>query len=119
VHLYFHSIHRSQTKERRGDGHVASGEGALWDALQALHQETGQRILEYLNLNIVRKCWLFYFVQWDKYPAELDAAVLARLPYREDRDDRYLTTEATGRGMDQISLKTPNPKCRLFLKIYQ
>jgi hypothetical protein len=29
VHLYFHSIHRSQTKERRGDGHVASGEGAL------------------------------------------------------------------------------------------
>lgn len=27
--------------------------------------------------------------QWDKYPAELDAAVLARLPYREDKDDRY------------------------------
>ncbi len=43
VHLYFHSIHRSQAKERRGDGHVASGEGALWDALQALHQEAGQR----------------------------------------------------------------------------
>ena len=27
--------------------------------------------------------------QWDKYPAELDAAVLARLPYREDKDDRW------------------------------
>jgi hypothetical protein len=22
-------------------------------------------------------------------------------------------------GMDQTSIKTPNPKCRLFLKIYQ
>jgi len=29
VHLYFRSIPRSQAKERRGDGHVASGEGAL------------------------------------------------------------------------------------------
>ncbi|XP_023320773.1 uncharacterized protein LOC111695623 [Eurytemora carolleeae] len=27
--------------------------------------------------------------QWAKYPAELDAAVLARLPYRENTDDRY------------------------------
>jgi hypothetical protein len=24
-----------------------------------------------------------------------------------------------GRGMDQISIKTPNPKCWLVLKIYQ
>ncbi len=77
---------------------------------------TKKQVSEYLNLNTVRNID-FYCVQWDKYPAELDAAVLARLPYREDRDDRY-TTEATGRGMDQISIKTPNPKCRLFLKIY-
>jgi len=29
--------------------------------------------------------------QWDKYPAEIDAAVLARLPFRLDNDDRYFT----------------------------
>ena len=27
--------------------------------------------------------------QWDKYPSELDASVLARLPFRLDRNDRY------------------------------
>lgn len=27
--------------------------------------------------------------QWDKFPAQLDAEVFTRLPYREDNDDRY------------------------------
>ena len=27
--------------------------------------------------------------QWDKWPAELDASVLARLPVRSNRDDKY------------------------------
>ena len=27
--------------------------------------------------------------QWDKWPEELDASVLARLPYRTNRDQRY------------------------------
>jgi len=27
--------------------------------------------------------------QWDKWPSQLDASVLARLPYRTNRDDRY------------------------------
>ena len=27
--------------------------------------------------------------QWDKYPKELDAEVFTRLPYRENRDDRW------------------------------
>lgn len=27
--------------------------------------------------------------QWDKFPEDLDAEVFTRLPYREDRDDRY------------------------------
>ena len=27
--------------------------------------------------------------QWDKWPSELDASVLARLPVRTSRDDRY------------------------------
>merc|ERR1712045_882367 len=27
--------------------------------------------------------------QWDKWPADLDASVLARLPYRTNRDDKY------------------------------
>jgi UDP-galactopyranose mutase len=29
--------------------------------------------------------------QWDKYPEELDASVLARIPVREDVDDRYFS----------------------------
>ena len=33
-------------------------------------------------------CIKSFFAQWAKYPAELDAAVLARLPYRENTDDR-------------------------------
>lgn len=37
------------------------------------------------GLNI---CIKSLFAQWAKYPAELDAAVLARLPYRENTDDR-------------------------------
>ena len=32
--------------------------------------------------------------QWDKFPAQLDAEVFTRLPYREDNDDR---SEANGR----------------------
>ena len=30
--------------------------------------------------------------QWAKYPSQLDAEVFTRLPYREDRDDRYVWT---------------------------
>ena len=29
--------------------------------------------------------------QWDKYPAELNASVLARLPFRLNNDDRYFS----------------------------
>jgi len=31
--------------------------------------------------------------QWDKWPSELDASVLARLPYRTNRDDRYFNDD--------------------------
>ena len=31
----------------------------------------------------------YTFKQWDKYPEELDASVLARIPIRDDFDDRY------------------------------
>jgi UDP-galactopyranose mutase len=31
--------------------------------------------------------------QWDKYPEELDASVLARIPVRENDDDRYFSDE--------------------------
>ena len=29
--------------------------------------------------------------QWNKYPIELDASVLARLPFRLNNDDRYFS----------------------------
>jgi UDP-galactopyranose mutase len=31
--------------------------------------------------------------RWDKYPAELDASVLMRLPRRNSKDDRYFSDE--------------------------
>ena len=33
----------------------------------------------------------YTFKQWAKYPAELDASVMARIPVRSDHDDRYFT----------------------------
>lgn len=33
----------------------------------------------------------YTYKQWDKYPEELDASVLARIPIRDDTDPRYFT----------------------------
>jgi len=44
------------------------------------------RVGEYLYEKLVRD---YTFKQWNKYPYELDASVLQRLPYRTNRDSRY------------------------------
>ena len=52
--------------------------------------------------------------QWDKYPAELNASVLARLPFRLNNDDRYFSDPhqaLPNKGytkMFQNMLKSPN-----------
>jgi UDP-galactopyranose mutase len=44
------------------------------------------RIGDYLYEKLVRD---YTFKQWNKYPCDLDASVLQRLPYRTNRDSRY------------------------------
>ncbi len=58
--------------------------------------------------------------QWDKYPAELDASVLLRLPCRTSTDDRYFTDDwqalpARGytRIFENMLLEDPNITIRL------
>lgn len=52
--------------------------------------------------------------QWDKYPAELDASVLERIPVRENYDDRYFsdTYQALPKGgytqLFENIIKNPN-----------
>ncbi len=42
----------------------------------------------------------------------------AHLQHPPERASKY-NTSGIFSHMDQISIKTPNPKCRLFLKFYQ
>ena len=46
----------------------------------------GERLYERIFKHYTKK-------QWDKYPAELDASVLMRLPCRTSTDDRYFSDE--------------------------
>ena len=44
------------------------------------------------GLELYEKIFKYYtFKQWDKYPAQLDASVLLRIPVRTNTDDRYFT----------------------------
>jgi len=58
--------------------------------------------------------------QWDKYPKELDAEVFTRLPYRENRDDRYfddpwqhLPKDGYTRMFENMLLKDPKITVRV------
>jgi UDP-galactopyranose mutase len=44
------------------------------------------------GVELYEKIFKFYtYKQWDKYPAQLDASVLLRIPVRTNTDDRYFT----------------------------
>jgi UDP-galactopyranose mutase len=51
---------------------------------EAAKAKVGERLYELLFKNYTKK-------QWDKYPEELDASVLARIPVRNNHDDRYFS----------------------------
>ena len=54
------------------------------DGEEAALSKAGQELYE--------KIFKYYtYKQWDKYPAQLDASVLLRIPVRTNRDDRYFT----------------------------
>ena len=64
--------------------------------------------------------------QWNKYPAELDAEVFTRLPYREDFDDRYfndpwqhLPKDGYTEMFENILLKDSNIDVRLKMDYFK
>merc|ERR1740117_2468746 len=64
--------------------------------------------------------------QWDKYPAELDASVLLRLPCRTSTDDRYfgddwqaLPVRGYTRIFENMVLDDPNISLRLGVDYFQ
>jgi len=61
------------------NGEPANGE-------EAALSRVGRRLYEPIFKHYTKK-------QWDKYPAELDASVLMRLPCRTSTDDRYFNDE--------------------------
>lgn len=54
------------------------------DSRQMALSRVGNRLYDLLFKGYTKK-------QWDKYPEELDASVLARIPVRNNNDDRYFT----------------------------
>ena len=64
--------------------------------------------------------------QWDKWPKELDASVLARIPVRNNTDDRYFTDpyqalpkEGYTKIFENMILDDPNIKVRLCLDFFK
>jgi len=64
--------------------------------------------------------------QWDKYPEELDASVLARLPFRLNNESRYfsdpyeaLPKHGYTRFFENILLQDPNIDVRLNVDYFQ
>lgn len=64
--------------------------------------------------------------QWDKYPAELDASVLSRLPCRTSRDERYfgddwqaLPTRGYTRMFENMLLRDPKIHVRLGVDFFE
>jgi UDP-galactopyranose mutase len=64
--------------------------------------------------------------QWDKYPAELDASVLARLPFRLSNEDRYFSDPYEGLPKNgyteffkKILLEDPNITVRLNVDYFK
>merc|ERR1719487_3159649 len=68
-----------QERVKPPSGEPANGE-------EAALSRVGERLYERIFKHYTKK-------QWDKYPAELDASVLMRLPCRTSTDDRYFNDE--------------------------
>lgn len=71
----------------RGDGDIPGKLSASSNRLQIAVQ-VGRELYNMLIKPYTKK-------QWAKYPSQLDAEVFTRLPYREDRDDRYTNARSS------------------------
>ena len=86
---------------------------------EAALSRVGPRLYEAIFKHYTKK-------QWDKYPEELDASVLARIPVREDVDDRYfsdprqaLPTHGYTRVFENMIMGDPNVTVRLNVDFFE
>eukprot|EP00439_Symbiodinium_sp_Y106_P006425 s1891_g1.t1 len=86
---------------------------------EAALSRVGPRLFEKVFKHYTKK-------QWDKYPAELDASVLLRLPCRTSTDDRYfpdpwqaLPRRGYTRIFENMLLRDPNISIRLNCDFFQ
>lgn len=61
-------------------------DGPLRNGKEAAEARVGEVLYKLLFREYTKK-------QWDKFPEELDASVLERIPVRDNHDDRYFTDE--------------------------
>jgi UDP-galactopyranose mutase len=77
-----------RTKEEMEDwlraNQIIPESGVPKNGEEAAKARVGQKLYDLLFKNYTKK-------QWDKYPEELDASVLQRIPVRYDFEDRYFT----------------------------
>ncbi len=60
-----------------------------------------EAVINKVGLELYEKMFKHYTKkQWDKYPEELDAAVLERIPVRTNRDDRYFSDKYQALPLD-------------------
>jgi len=89
------------------------------DGEQAALSRVGPELYERIFKHYTKK-------QWDKYPAELDASVLLRLPCRTTTDDRYFNDEWQAlpvrgytRIFENMLLSDPNISIRLGVDFFK
>lgn len=98
---------------------VAPPSGEATNGEEAALSRVGPRLYERVFKHYTKK-------QWDKYPAELDASVLLRLPCRTSTDDRYfpdpwqaLPRRGYTRIFENMLLSDPNVSIRLNCDYFQ
>jgi len=85
---------------------------------EAALSRVGQKLYDKIFKNYTKK-------QWDKYPEELDASVLNRIPVRNNFDDRYFSDTYQGQPKDGYTklfekmLNHPNVTVRLNTDFFE
>jgi len=94
-------------------------EGKLANSEEAALSRVGPALYEKIFKHYTKK-------QWDKYPSELDASVMLRLPCRTSTDERYfpdewqaLPTRGYTRIFENMLLKDPNISIRVNVDYFQ
>jgi len=107
------------TKWYEANRQMPSGGAAPANGEEAALSRVGPKLYEKIFKHYTKK-------QWDKYPAELDASVLMRLPCRTSTDDRYfgdewqaLPVRGYTRIFENMLLTDPNVTIRLNCDFFE